>query len=266
MKFLTNYFKKQEKKMGVKSLDFMMNKLRYFSVTVAEACNALGISPNFVTVSRFFIFGCGSATFFFIGGYQYNLLGLSLLFLNFFFDLVDGDLARNFNKKTKLGGILDGYLDAVLINLILISISLNLFFSENPLRYFSLLAISGQALSAEVARIYQDRFGISCIAILPEIELMLKKNKVDLASNILIELLSPRYIFSSIFSTVRYYLIVGILFGLLPLAMAVYSIAINFRWITLFIALCVYYSTKSEKKNYLFKTLETIENNRRLLE
>ncbi len=240
--------------------DPTINILRNLTTSVAGQLNAIGVSPNGVTISRFFIFVCGAVVCFFIGGYFYNLLGLFLMLGSAFFDLVDGEIARNFNKKTKLGEILDEYLDIVSINLILLAITINLFSSENPLRYFALFAIVGQILSVEISRFYENKFGITCVKTqFSDNELMVNKNRVDLASNILIELLSPSHIFSLLFSTMKYYLISGILFGILPITIAFYSIAINFRWIILFIALCRYYSIPTDKKKYLFKTLEHVE-------
>lgn len=240
--------------------DPAIGMLRNLTAYVAKMLNAIGISPNAVTISRFFIFVCGAVICFFVGGYFLNLLGLFLMLGSAFFDLVDGEIARNFNKKTKLGEILDEYLDIVSINLILLAITINLFFSENPLRYLALFAIVGQILSVEISKFYEDKFGIACVKTQSsDIELMVNKNRVDLKSNILIELLSPSHIFSLLFSTMKYYLIAGILFGILPITIALYSIVINFRWIILFIALWKYYSTSSEQKKYLFKTFESIE-------
>lgn len=264
MKSLMNYSKRQEEKKRKIDRDPTIGMLRKLSGAVAEKFNTVGISPNTVTISRFFIFLCPAVICLSIGGYFYNLLGLFLILVSAFFDLVDGDIARNFNKKTKFGETLDKYLDIVSINLILLAIAINLFSSENPLRYFSLLAIIGQALSVEISKLYADNFGISCVKPRSsDIELMVNKNRVDPASNILIELLSPSHIFSLLFSTVKYYLVVGILFGILPIMITLYSIAVNFRWIILFIALWKYYSTPSEKKEYLFKTFEIIESDKK---
>lgn len=264
MQSLAKYSKRQGEKKQKIDRDPAIGMLRILTARVAKIFNTIGISPNAVTISRFFIFVCPAVIFFFIGGYFYNLLGLFLMLTSVFFDLVDGDMARNFNKKTKLGEILDKYFDIISINLILSAITINLFSSENPLRYFSLFAIVGQTLSTEVSKFYEDKFGITCGKILSsDIELMVNKNRVDLASNILIELLSPSHIFSLLFSTMKYYLIAGILFGILPITITLYSIAINFRWITLFIVLWRYYSIATDKKKYLFKTLEVIENNKK---
>lgn len=265
MESLENDSKKQGEKKWKVDRDPTINIIRSMSVGVAKILNSIGISPNAVTVSRFFIFVCGAVVCFFIGGYFYNFLGLLLMLGSAFFDLVDGDLARNFNKKTKLGAILDTYFDIISINLILTAITLNLFSSENPLRYFSLFAIVGQVLSTEISKFYEDSFGITCVKIKsPDIERMVNNNRVDPASNILIELLSPSNFFSLLFSTMKYYLIAGILFGILPITIAIYSIAINFRWMTLFIVLCRYYATPTDKKKYLFKTFESIGNSKGL--
>jgi phosphatidylglycerophosphate synthase len=245
--------------------DTATRMLRKITLKIAELFNSMGISPNAVTLSRFLIFGCGAAFFFFIGGYFYNLLGLVFLFINYLFDLVDGDLARKFNKRTKIGEILDKHLDAVLINLILLAISVNLFSSDSPLRYFTIFALSGQALSVGISKFYEDRFGISCVAKSSlEMEAMLNKNRADFWSNFLLELLSPGHVSSSFFSTIRYYLIIGVLFGILPIMIAIYAIAINLRWIVLLIVLVRYYSLDSKDKKNIFKTFEIVENNKKL--
>ncbi|NCU42149.1 MAG: CDP-alcohol phosphatidyltransferase family protein, partial [Candidatus Moranbacteria bacterium] len=89
--------------------------LRFFSVRNARFLNELNITPNQVTFFRFFVLGIFGAYFFYLGGYLFNIIGLMLLFLNFYFDLVDGDLARNYDKKTKLGGFLEELLDPILL-------------------------------------------------------------------------------------------------------------------------------------------------------
>lgn len=85
-----------QKKTYVKSALF----LRRFSVIVAHYLNMMGVYPNQVVLFRVFVFGGAAMALFFQESYVLNLCGLGMIFLCYFFDLVDGDLARNYNKKT----------------------------------------------------------------------------------------------------------------------------------------------------------------------
>ncbi|MFP4465517.1 MAG: CDP-alcohol phosphatidyltransferase family protein [Candidatus Goldiibacteriota bacterium] len=69
--------------------------------------NKTGITPNFITWTGFFINAAGA---FFIFSGEFLTGGFIILFGSLF-DLLDGALARQMNKKTKFGGFLDSVTD-----------------------------------------------------------------------------------------------------------------------------------------------------------
>lgn len=115
---------KTQKKTYVKSALF----LRKFSVIVAYYLDKLGIQPNRVVLFRVFVFGSSACILFFQPSYWLNVLGMGAIFLCYFFDLVDGDLARNHNKKTDFGKFLDEELDSVVVTSIILTFVLKFYY------------------------------------------------------------------------------------------------------------------------------------------
>jgi len=231
--------------------DFVVLMLRKTSVYFACFLNKLKVTPNQVTIFRFFIFGIGAAYCFYKGTYLFNIVGLILLFLNFYLDLVDGDLARNYDKKSKLGKFLEDLLDPLLLIIIILSLVFNLFVNNNVYKYFGLLCLFGQIFSLKMSLYFQYNFNINCVEGNNLLESNLKGKKLSLFEFFVRELITPKNFFISLFSNFRYYLVVGVLFNLMPLSFLLYSIAINIRWITLSIFLLIFNSDFNIKKRMI---------------
>ena len=95
---------------------------RPIGYVIARGCQALGITPNAVTVVSIFI-GMYGGHLLYYRDVPTNLLGILLWVIADTLDSVDGQLARMTNHKSKIGRILDGLGG----NLMFVSIYLHLF-------------------------------------------------------------------------------------------------------------------------------------------
>jgi hypothetical protein len=89
---------------------------------IARICQALGITPNTVTIISIFI-GVAGGHLLYYRDFATNVWGIILWVIADTLDSVDGQLARMTNHKSKLGRILDGLGG----NLMFVSIYLHLF-------------------------------------------------------------------------------------------------------------------------------------------
>lgn len=95
---------------------------RPIGYVIAKACQALGITPNIVTIVSIFIGVYGGHLLYF-RDFTTNLWGIILWVIADTLDSVDGQLARMTNHKSKIGRILDGFGG----NIMFVSIYLHLF-------------------------------------------------------------------------------------------------------------------------------------------
>ncbi len=104
-----------------KSTQRWRNLYEIFSSPFGKICLKLGLTPNVLTVSSFL---CAAvAGLFFWRGHL--LLGILMILMTIFTDMLDGATARAGNLSTSFGGILDHVLDRYGEALILIGIALS---------------------------------------------------------------------------------------------------------------------------------------------
>ncbi len=216
---------------------------RRFSVIIAHYCDRLCIFPNQITLFRVFILGSLSIFLFYSQSYVFNIIGLFVLLLSHFLDDVDGDLARNHDKKSELGKFLDGNLDAVLLNVIILTFVLKIFFEwdSDILVLWGFFALFGVIMSTKMTAMFQASFDIDCVEGNEKIEQHLGTQPFDRMSTFIYGLLTPKTFLLWLFSNFRYYLLVGVVFQIMPLCIGLYALAINMRWILLFISLAFFY-------------------------
>lgn len=239
--------------------------LRKFSVIVAHYCNKVGITPNQVVLWRVFLFWGASIYLFYSDLYLYNIAGIWTIFLCYFFDLVDGDLARNYNMKSDLWKFLDEELDSVVVTWLVLTFACKFYFwwYESIYVVWWILALFGIIWSTKMTNMYQARFWINCVSWHNDIEEALKKEDRDTMSEFIYQLITPKNFFLSLFSNFRYYLLFGVISGYIHIAVLLFAIAITIRWITLFITITQYYAFRDTKKTHvaLFKIMNTLERN-----
>jgi phosphatidylglycerophosphate synthase len=173
--------------------------------------------------------------------------------------MVDGDIARNYNKITKYWKFLDEGVDWILLNLIILLFSIKFYMQwlESVYILWWMFAIFGIIGSTKMTTIFATQFSINCVGWNETLESSIKTEKWDLISKIIYEFITPKSIFLWLFSNFRYYLLFWIIFGFMPLALVIYAIAINIRRIVLFITLWAYY--KETHNNKIFHHFHKIE-------
>ncbi|MDP2947697.1 MAG: CDP-alcohol phosphatidyltransferase family protein [Nanoarchaeota archaeon] len=240
--------------------DMVTRFLRRSSVITAYMLNKLSVSPNCVTIGRFVLLGLPAFYCFYLGTYFWNIFGLCLLILESYFDLVDGDLARQANKESKLGVFLENQVDSLALNILILAITLNFYMIDSLYVLAGIFCLFGQIFSGSITRLLKDKFNLDCVEGNPILETVLIKNNYNVWEKFIVELITPKNFFMSLFSTFRYFLILGVFLNILPIMVLLYTIAINLRWIFLTIFLAIYYSKlKTEKTSGLIATLQQLE-------
>lgn len=237
--------------------------LRKISVIVAYYLNKLGITPHQVLFFRVFVFGWVSLYFFSQDEYISGLIGLFFIILCHFFDLVDGDLARNHDQKTKMGWFLDQNFDTIVLNAVILTFILRFYLLDYPPLYTiaGIVILFGTILSTKMTEVFQNHFSINCGQGSDVIEEYLKIEKLDSVSVFFYRLITPKGLPFSLLSNFRDYLFFGIILDAMPLALLGFAVAINIRWICLFIIVALYYrwTDKNTHTISLFPLLQKSE-------
>lgn len=218
--------------------------MRGYSVIVAYYLNKLHITPQQVLFFRVIFFWWGSLPLLFSENYTYNLIWLAFLILCYFFDLVDGDLARNHDQVTKMWGFLDENFDSIVLNSVILTFTLKF---SNPeynsiFMYAGIFLLFATILSTRMTLLFQSKFNINCWQWSDIIENYLKNDTLDVVSTLLYRLITPKGFPFSIFSNFRDYLLIGLIFNIMPWSLLVFSLALNIRWFILFIMIAAYYN------------------------
>lgn len=93
---------------------------RFTSFVLDQTDFFKNVHPNLITI---FGFVCNIILFFTITE-QYLILTAAILFLRYTADLLDGGVARKYNKVSKLGGLLDSLSDNALMFVLIYSIGI----------------------------------------------------------------------------------------------------------------------------------------------
>src|SRR3989338_2970162 len=96
------------------------------------------ITANQITIFNFLIFVPVACFLFLKGGFTSNIFGLIAIIIYSFFDLVDGEVARQKNMQSALGQWLDLGLDSILQTLIMFSIAANILLGGSQWRVLAL--------------------------------------------------------------------------------------------------------------------------------
>ncbi len=212
---------------------------------------------------RVFIFWWVSIYLFSSELYRCNVLWLFTIFLCYFFDLVDGDLARNHDMKTDLGKFLDEELDSFVVTWLVLSFAIKFYFLDytSLYVYWGMFALFGIIWSAKMTNMFQGRFDINCVSWNSVLEERIKKKEWDTPSEFFYQLVTPKNFLLSFFSNFRYYLLFWILSWEIHIAVLLFAITINIRWILLFICVTKYYGFRDTGKPALalFKAMKELE-------
>jgi phosphatidylglycerophosphate synthase len=123
---MINYEKFLKVRLDDEFTTFLLNRFIFFKY----------ISPNLITLIGFFL-----NFIIYLQIINYNFLTASiLLFIRWLADCLDGGVARKYNKKSKIGGLLDTISDSVLIFFSILSLCF--LYNINYGLYFSTIAMT----------------------------------------------------------------------------------------------------------------------------
>jgi len=117
------------------------------------------VTPNFITIFSGFIFIAGCLMLFINIPYHLYYAAF-LIFIGYFGDLLDGDLAEKRNMKSFYGGYLDAVADVIKIYFITISLSISTYITTNNIIYIFLgFTICASFLSRFYIKQIASKFG-----------------------------------------------------------------------------------------------------------
>lgn len=204
----------------------------------------LKVTPNQVTVTSAVI-NFGMAVFCFgHGTYLWNLAGLFFLILHYYFDFVDGSLARTTNQMSKLGRWLDTLCDYLGSALILASLCYGVY--KNTANYFWMI-IAVLIVFAKFALSIAHLFYGNSIYRKKEFREKFKNDKkMTLIDWLIKEFVLYESFFFFFIYTLTYSLFFAIVFNLVPIFLVIIAFFYNLRW---FVLLLIYAKILKESKN-----------------
>ena len=129
---------------------------RPISFAFVKLIYSTAITPNQISIIAM-IFGIFSGVFYAFGSYDFMLLGALSLFICNTLDCADGQLARLKNNGTRIGRVVDGFIDYITSISIFIGLGIAMtFITGNPLYAWSLTVAAG--ISKAVQNLYFDNF------------------------------------------------------------------------------------------------------------
>jgi hypothetical protein len=148
---LYNEYKASLKSFDVEEiLDLVL--YRPISFLLVKLIYRTNFTPNQISIVSM-IFGLGSGIAFYFGEYQYIIAGGIFIFLSNVLDCADGQLARLKKNGTKVGRIIDGFIDYVTGASVFVGIGFALnYITGNPLYAWGLSALGA------ASRILQNMF------------------------------------------------------------------------------------------------------------
>lgn len=222
-------------------------------------CINNGISAYHVTVFNHIItltLGCYA---FVQGHYIWGLIGLSVMFLNGFLDFLDGDIAKKTGSFSPLGIWLDSGFDVVIQNAVMGAIAIGCFKNGLSIWWIILFFISN-ASSAWISFNYNQKFGFDSYRG-NEIFRTLVNKPCNWMNKFVGQMIDPTMSFWALINyTYRYFIVIGVVFNILPLLFINMTIICTVRWIIMYVVYACYVA--GEKRPYLLRVLATLDEER----
>lgn len=239
--------------------DTVLLFLKQFSDKLIPLLAKTSITPNQVSSINFLIFSPLSAYFFFKGGLINNFLALGALFVHSFFDLIDGELARQTKQLTRVGGWLEEGFDNLLQFIIIISLSLHVLTNFSGIwMLLGILPIIGQSLANSYGLRLFYQFSIDPLTGNEAFNSILKK-RLTFSDRFLFNMVVPSETPFIMLFTLRYYIFAGVITNKMPLFFLIFGFMITLRAIMLLVIITFSYCDysfvhKSKVLSYLSET------------
>lgn len=202
-------------------------------------CMSLGITPNQVTIFNHFLTLTVGIWGFSRGNWGGNALGLIVMLINGYLDYLDGDLAKKTRTGSNLGEWLDSGFDVVIQNAVMAAIAIGCFKQGLPIWVIAFFFVGNSAsnlVSFKLNSVFcfssskgNEKFR-NLMSFKPSIVNRFIKNIIDPTSSRLALFLY----------TVRYFIVIGVFFNIMPLCFAVVTLITNLKWLLLFVIYSLY--------------------------
>ncbi|MFZ2602711.1 MAG: CDP-alcohol phosphatidyltransferase family protein [Candidatus Omnitrophota bacterium] len=230
-----------------------------FSPRLIDFLAEKNITANQLSIFNIFLMLFGICGLLSMGNYWINWLALCLIAVSVIIDYADGDLARKTNTLSKAGLWLDSYSDIIMQNSIMGAIALGNFKYGIPLFYIILFFISNSTLNL-VSLKFNDTFGFDSYKgnglfrkYMDE-----KSNTINIFFKGLIDPTSNKT--SLFFYTVRYWIILGIIFNKLNWIFIIITLLACFRAVIMYTIYTLY--LLDYKKLWVMQALRILDENR----
>ncbi len=138
--------------------DFLRNIIIFIFKPFIKILEYFNASPNFISITGFLI---NFAVLYLLAKSQIFIAGFVILFAGLF-DMLDGYIARNQNKVTKFGALLDSTLDRYSELIIFLGLGIYYYKLQNPMVLLAIFfTISGSLLISYV-RARAEGLGLDC--------------------------------------------------------------------------------------------------------
>lgn len=178
----------------------------------------LKITPNQITLFRLFFTILPATYIFSRGNYLTNIFALIILYVSAVLDQIDGNLARKYNQKTEIGAWLDEFGDKASQILIIMGISWGVFIQSGKNLSWLLvgfLLIFGTVILSIVGAEFRLKYNFYYDT-LPEFWSLFKGKKISWLDKIMKDILAPKNFFSTLVCTYSYFIVVGVIFNIMP--------------------------------------------------
>lgn len=205
-----------------------------------------------ITLVNFFVFDLAAVVFLTIGKYWANLLALAFIIAAVIWDWMDGMVAREKKQSSKGPAFLDPALDFIWQHLIVAGIAIGVFRSSGGnflwvvVGYLALVALVSANYFIEI---FDKKFGFGFRGDYDEFIKEVEQNKkAGFIDKFILEILTLRkFIFIFIF-TIRYTLLLGVIFNRLEIFLLFVLISYLIRTISLFYVYYSYLESKEKKE------------------
>lgn len=222
-------------------------------------CIRVGITANQITIFNHFITLTFGAWWFSRGTYLGGILGLGICLINGFLDYLDGDIAKATGQCSKYGAWLDTGFDVIIQNAIMGAIALGCFKQGLNILWILIFFIANSG-SNLVSFHFNATFGFAS-ATGNELFRKIMDKKPHLFNRFMKNLIDPTSSFAGLFFfTFRYFIVLGIIFDIMPKMFIVMTIIGNFKWFAMFIIYGLH--QRKSKKLYLLQALSALDDER----
>jgi phosphatidylglycerophosphate synthase len=256
----------EDNKKDRKDSDPTMKVLRKLSIWIGNILAKTKITPNQITAFNFIIFTPLILYFISRGTYYGGLITLAFIAVTVVLDLCDGTVARIKNLSSPYGSWLDGSLDVVFQNSLLVAASVGVYYQTGEAVWFiiGLIMLFGQNLANVMGGLYDREFSFEAYS---GSKVFFDKfsglKKISFPDSFFKNIIVPVKLIYIVFFTCRYWLILGLIFGRLDLFLLIFSITINIRWISMWI-LYLKYISGWDSQLYTIKFLRQIKNEKNI--